>query len=108
MQRQLKVLESEIVSVRMPNMERGAQLVADLPALWTHAGVTNRKREAMITEVFREVQLRGSQLVAIEPKAQYRPFFAYLVTETVRNLANYSACIIGDIISGTHSEGATR
>lgn len=72
-------------SVRLPNLERGAQLLADLPALWSHPGVTDEQREALVREMFEQVRLRGSDLVAIEPKPEYQPLFAYIVTEGVRN-----------------------
>jgi len=51
----------------------------DLPALWEHSGVTPEQRRELAREVFEEVRIRDGQLVAVKPKPQYEPLFAYSI-----------------------------
>ena len=82
--RQLKTLAPTPVAVHVPNLKRAAELLAGLPALWTHPGVTDYQREEFIREVFEQVHVRGTELVAIQPKTSYQPLFGYIVAEGVR------------------------
>ena len=84
LERQLKAVMPVGASVYLPNLERAAQLLADLPALWSHSGVTDEQREALVGEMFEQVRLRGRGLVAVEPKLEYQPLFACIVAEGVR------------------------
>jgi hypothetical protein len=84
LERQRRAVASFGLSVHLPNLERAAQLLADLPALWRHPGVTDEQRERLVAEMFEQVRLRGKNLVAIEPKPQYQPLFACIVTEGIR------------------------
>ena len=49
----------------------------DLPLLWQHPGVTPKQQREMAREVFEEVRLRDGRLVAVKPRPQYIPLFAY-------------------------------
>ena len=62
-----------------PNLDRAAQLLKDLPALWQHPGVTPKQRRELAREVFDEVRLREGRLVAIKPRPEYAPLFAYSI-----------------------------
>ena len=45
--------------------------------MWKHPGVTQVQRRDLAREVFDEIRLRDGKLVAVKPKAQYAPLFAY-------------------------------
>ena len=77
LQRQIRALEPSPSPVLTPNLDRAAQLLRNLPALWHHAGVTPRQRRDLTREDFQEVRLRQGKLVAVEPRPQYVPLFAY-------------------------------
>ena len=62
-----------------PDLDRAAELMRDLPALWEHPGVTPDQRRDLTREVFDEVRLREGKLVAVKPRAEYVPLFAYSV-----------------------------
>jgi DNA invertase Pin-like site-specific DNA recombinase len=76
LERQLKIVSHDPVPAHLPNLERLAQLLNDLPELWSHPAVTNGQREALIQEVFRKVTIDGTSLISIEPKPVYVPLFA--------------------------------
>ena len=73
-----------IIPADLINIDRAAQILSDLPALWEHPGVTDLQRELLIRELFEKIHLRGSSIVSIQPKPDYRPLFACIVTEGVR------------------------
>ena len=50
--RQIQALNTDSCPKAIPNLERAAQLINDLPAFWSHDGVTNKQREALVQEVF--------------------------------------------------------
>ncbi|MDP6131221.1 MAG: recombinase family protein [Dehalococcoidia bacterium] len=77
LKRQIRALEPPPSQVLTPNLDRAAQLLQDLPALWHHAGVTSQQRRELAREVFLEVRLREGRLVAVKPRPQYAPLFAY-------------------------------
>ena len=58
--------------------------MSDLHALWEHPGTTDKQRESLIAQVFDETRIRGRVLVAVKPKPQYQPLFAYATTKGVR------------------------
>ena len=62
------------------NLERSAQLLQDMQVLWSHPGVTDEQREALVQEVFHRITIAGKELLSIEPKASYAPLFASMVT----------------------------
>ena len=62
----------------MPNILRAKELLENFPYLWKHPGVSDAQRQSFILEVFDEVRIRGRDIVAISPKAQYAPHFAYI------------------------------
>ena len=79
--RQKKVLQKKQESrlVHTPNLDRSAELLKDLPALWAHPGVDDRQRRELVREAFEEVVLRGHDLISVTPKPQYAPLFAYVL-----------------------------
>ena len=85
LERQLKALAPAPSPGHMPNLERAAVLLNDLPALWCHPGVTDQQQEALVNELLERVVLSGQKLVAIEPKSDYRPLFAYLAVNRWKN-----------------------
>ena len=80
LERQIEVLTPNITTVEMPDMERAAQLLNDMPALWQHPGVTNKQRESLVQEVFNKISIDGEALVAVEPNPEYAPLFADILT----------------------------
>ena len=75
--RQLRTLTPPASPKMTPNLDRAAQLLQDLPALWQHPGVSPEQRRDMAQEVFQEIRLREGRLVAVTPKPNYAPLFAY-------------------------------
>ena len=78
--RQLKVHTTAVKPAHLPNLERAANFLDDLPALWFHPGVTHEEREALVQQVFRRITIDGKEFVDIEPKPEYAPLFATMVT----------------------------
>ena len=77
LRRQFQQMERSAPPSVSPNMDRAAQLLQDLPALWQHPGVTPGQRRDLAREVFHEIRLRDGELVSVEPQPQYQPIFAY-------------------------------
>jgi hypothetical protein len=75
--RQRKSLKPMSLPQRLPNLERAAHLLRDLLALWQHSGVTPEQRRDLAREVFEELRIREGGLVAVKPRPQYAPLFAY-------------------------------
>ena len=67
---------SELVQV--PNILRAKELLNDVSTLWRHPGVTDAQRQTLVLEVFDEMTIKGKQIMAIKPKPQYAPHFAYI------------------------------
>jgi len=80
LQRQLKVVAEPARPPQLPNLERSAQLLDDMQALWSHPGVTDAQREELIREVFHRITIDGKELMSIEPKPAFEPLFASIVT----------------------------
>ena len=78
--RQLKLLDDAVKPRQLPNLERAAEFLQDLPSLWLHARVTHEEREALVRQVFRRITIDGKEFVDIEPKPEYAPFFATMLT----------------------------
>jgi hypothetical protein len=78
MECQLKVISPPLEPANLPNLERAARMLNDLPALWSHAGVTDAQREELIQEVFTSITIDGKALAAIEPKSKYAPLFVHI------------------------------
>ena len=74
---QLKALEVPVMPELAPDLDRAAQMLRDLPVLWRHPGVTPEQRRDLAREVFQELRLREGRLVAITPRPEYAPLFAY-------------------------------
>ena len=60
-----------------PNLDRAAELLQNLPALWEHPGVTQDQRRELAREVFDEIRIRDGKLEAVKPQPKYVPLFAY-------------------------------
>ena len=80
LERRLKLVATPVQSHQLPNLERAAGLLRDLPALWLHPGVTDGQRETLVREVFRRITIDGKDFVSIEPKAEYVPLFAVIAS----------------------------
>ena len=78
--RQLKLLDAAAKPRQLPNLERAAEFLQDLPRLWLHPGVTHEEREALVKQVFQRITIDGKDFVDIEPKPEYAPLFATMVT----------------------------
>ena len=74
------LLDDAVKPRQLPNLERVAEYLQDLPRLWLHAGVTNEEREALVRQVFLRITIAGKEFVDIEPKPEYAPLFATMVT----------------------------
>ncbi len=77
LERQKRVLDTPKQPVMTPNLDRAARVLTDMPALWQHSAVTPKQRRELASEVFEEVRLREGKLVAVKPKPEYAPLFAY-------------------------------
>ena len=78
--RQLKLLDDAVKPRQLPNLERAAEFLQDLPSIWRHAGVTHEEREVLVKQVFQRITIDGKDFVDIEPKPEYAPFFATMLT----------------------------
>ena len=79
LQRQLRTLEPKLSQRSIPNLDRAAELLQDLPALYEHPGVTQEQRRDLAREVFDEIRIREGKLVAVQPRPDYAPLFAYSI-----------------------------
>ncbi|MFH1142054.1 MAG: recombinase family protein [Chloroflexota bacterium] len=79
LERQKKVLDVAKQPVLTPNLDRSAHILKDLPSLWQHPGVTPKQRRELAREVFEEIRLKQGRLVAIKPRPEYAPLFAYSI-----------------------------
>ncbi|MBU2609144.1 MAG: hypothetical protein KKF26_07490, partial [Chloroflexi bacterium] len=79
--RQLKSLNRVNIPINMPNLDRASKLLEELPSLWSHPGVEDSQREALIKDVFTSITLGGKSLISIEPKPEYAPLFASIVMD---------------------------
>lgn len=77
LRRQLRTLTPPATPKMMPNLDRAAALLRDLPALWQHPGVSAEQRRDMAREVFQDIRLREGRLVAVTPNPNYAPLLAY-------------------------------
>ena len=81
LERQIKLFTSSAQPGNLPNLEKAAGFLKDLPGLWTHAGVTHEQRESLVKEVFSNITIDGKSLTSIEPKPSYAPLFATIVID---------------------------
>jgi hypothetical protein len=79
LERQKRTLEAARTPLMTPNLDRAAQLLSSLPALWQHPGVTREQQRELAGEIFEEVRLREGRLAAIKPRPEYAPLFAYSI-----------------------------
>jgi hypothetical protein len=55
------------------------RILDDSSILWKHPGATDEQSESLVQEVLTEDRLRGVALVAVNPKPEHEPIFAYVV-----------------------------
>ena len=79
LQRQRRALEPKPTAASTPNLDRAAELLQNLPALWKHPGVTQDQRRELALGVFDEIRIRDGKLVAVKPQPEYLPLFAYSI-----------------------------
>ena len=79
--RQLRSVQPRPATIHLPNLERGARILNDLPALWLHPGVSHEQRQSLIKEVFSKITINGKDFVSIEPKPVYAPLFATMLLD---------------------------
>ena len=79
LERQMKLVSPPTQPRHLPNLERAAELLNNLPILWSHSGVTDEQRESFLREVFVQIEIDGKQITAIEPKPTYIPLFAAML-----------------------------
>ena len=81
LERQLTLVARPTQPPQLPNLDRAAQLLEDLPALWQHDGVTDQQREALIQEVFCRITINGKEFSSLQPNPPYVPLFATMLTD---------------------------
>ncbi|MFC1989435.1 recombinase family protein [Chloroflexota bacterium] len=86
--RQLKSLNHANIPINMPNLERASKLIEDLPSLWSHPGVNDSQREALIKNMFTNITIGGKNLISIEPKPEYASLFATIVMSNSKIVEN--------------------
>ena len=79
LQRQRRALGPTPTAPSTPNLDRTAELLQNLPALWKHPGVTQDQRRELVREVFDEIRILDGKLVAVKPRPEYVPLFAYSI-----------------------------
>ena len=72
--RQLKVHTATGKPTHMPNLERAANFLEDLPALWLHPGVTHEEREALVRQVFLRITIDEKEFVKSNRSLNTLPF----------------------------------
>ena len=81
LERQIKLAAPPSRPPQLPNLERAAELLEELPTLWLHEGVTDEQREALLQEVFHGITIDGKEFASIEPNPAYVPLFATIVAD---------------------------
>ncbi len=79
LRRQRRTLEPKLFQRSTPNLDLAAELSTDPPALCDHPGVTQAQRRELTREVFEEIRVREGKLVAVKPRPDYAPLFAYSI-----------------------------
>jgi DNA invertase Pin-like site-specific DNA recombinase len=79
LERQLRLIAPQEVEIKIPNLERAAELLGQMNTLWCHPGESDQQREGLVKEVFESVTIEGRNLMSVEPKPQYVPLFASIV-----------------------------
>ena len=79
LERQMKLVSPPTLSRHIPNIERSAEILKNMPILWSHAGVNDEQRESFLREIFTQITIDGKRITSIEPKSNYAPLFATMV-----------------------------
>ena len=80
-ERQQKLTVRPAQAPLLPNLERAAQLLKELPAFWLHPGVTDERREGLLQAGFSNITIDGKDFMCIEPKPAYTPLFATIIAD---------------------------
>src|SRR5438270_13264320 len=59
--------------VRDPDLERCAHLLANFTSLWDSSD--DRDKQEVVRLVFEQVVIEDSQIIAVKPRPEMRPFF---------------------------------
>jgi site-specific DNA recombinase len=81
LERQIKLVSPSSQPKQLPNLERASELIKNMPALWSHPGVTDEQRESLIKELFVQIEIDGDKITSIEPKSNYAPLFATIAQQ---------------------------
>jgi hypothetical protein len=84
-------------------LERAANFLEDLLALVGHPRVTRPELEALVRQVFLRITIAGKEFVDIEPKPEYAPLFATMVTAQKVGIRSWSR---GRLWRGSYPEVA--
>jgi hypothetical protein len=76
LERQMKLVSPSPQVRHIPNLERSAEILKNMPILWSHTGVNDEQRESFLREVFTQIAIDGKRITSIEPKSNYAPLFA--------------------------------
>jgi len=79
LERQMKFVSPPPQTRHIPNIERAAEILKNMPIMWSHSGVNDEQRESFIQEIFTQITIDGKRITAIEPKSNYAPLFATMV-----------------------------
>ncbi len=73
---------------RLPNLERAAHLLNDLPAMWVHPATNDRQRESLVQELPERATVSGTSLVGVRPRPVYQPLFGYIMASRGRIISS--------------------
>ena len=66
-----KVHTTTVKHTYLPNLDRVANFLEDLPAFWLHPGVTHEDLEVLVKQVFQRITIDGKECVDMEAKPEY-------------------------------------
>ena len=88
LERQRNGFEPKPMARSTPNLDRAAELLQNLPALWEHPGVKQNQRRDLAREVVDEIRIRDGSLIAVTPRQEYAPLFAYNIWKDLQNVGD--------------------
>ena len=92
LERQLRPLISQRKPVNTPNLDRAAEILMDLPSLWSHPGVNNEQKKDLLKEVFEDIRLKDRRITSVTPRPVYKPLFASMC---IKNRVVGSVGVVG-------------
>lgn len=75
-----------VAAASTPNLDRSAELCQNLPALWELPGVTRDQRMDLAREIVEEIRELYGTLVAVKPRPECMPLFAYSLLKENQNV----------------------